>query len=92
MRLLQRNFSERTESATAVNAAGHPEPAFRHLNPDGTVGGWIAASAVVPSSCWLHPLAIVLSGAVLSEGLQIREALVIDATVASRLTASVRPG
>ena len=36
-----------------------PVPAHRHMNPDGTEGGWVAATAKVDSTCYIGPFARV---------------------------------
>lgn len=34
-------------------------PAHRHINPDGSVGGWVADTATVHPSVWVGPRALV---------------------------------
>lgn len=68
---------EHSERTALFDEDGVPVSANRHANPDGSLGGWVAIDAVVPSDCWLHRDAIVLSGARLAPGSRILHALVI---------------
>ena len=44
---------------------GGPVPAHRHVNPDGTQGGWVTYSASVPASCHIDATATVGSNCTL---------------------------
>jgi UDP-3-O-[3-hydroxymyristoyl] glucosamine N-acyltransferase len=80
-----RAFVERSEAACAIDGKGQPEAAFRHVNPDGTLGGWVAASASVARESWIHPQAIILTGAVIRAGVDILEPAIIDSDTAAAL-------
>jgi UDP-3-O-[3-hydroxymyristoyl] glucosamine N-acyltransferase len=50
-------------SFTFVDQDGRETPAHRRENPDGTVGGWIAATANIHPTAIVEPDAIVEPGA-----------------------------
>jgi hypothetical protein len=51
---------------------GHgPQPAARHHNPDGSEGGWVAATASVSSSATLDESAIVFGRARIEDGCDV---------------------
>ena len=45
-----------------MNDDGTSVSAFRHKNPDGSLGGWVAADAIVEDGAYVEPGAIVLPG------------------------------
>ena len=47
-----------------VDASGHRVAASRHLNPDGTLGGWVARNARVGAGAVVEPGALVAPRAV----------------------------
>lgn len=56
-----------------------PTPARRHVNPDGTLGGWVAETAHVEESCTVAPNALVFGNArVFSNSLILESAMVCD--------------
>lgn len=57
---------------------GRAIPAVRHVNPDGSLGGWIPAGKVIPASVFVHRTAIVLPGANLKPNMVIGHGLVAD--------------
>ena len=50
---------------------GSKIPAHRHHNPDGTIGGWVAASAIVDKTSVIHEYAFVWPNAVVRPGQEI---------------------
>lgn len=59
------------QSCTFVNPDGSQVKGYRWRNPDGSVGGWVAATARV------HPTAIVQLGAMVAAGAVIPEGAVV---------------
>ena len=49
------------------NDGNGPVPAFRHLNPDGTLGGWVAATAAVAPTVYMAPTARVFGRALVRD-------------------------
>lgn len=41
---------------------GEVKFARRHINPDGTLGGWLYPDSRAHATSWIHPGAIVMSG------------------------------
>ncbi len=52
---------------------GHPVPAHRHLNPDGTSGGWIADSAQVAHTVYVAPSAQVFGHAIVGGRARLKD-------------------
>jgi hypothetical protein len=50
---------------------GSPVVARRHINPDGTLGGFVAPDVIVPPNVWIDRRALVLPGTVLAAGQRI---------------------
>jgi len=49
-----------------------------HINPDGSIGGWVAETALVEPTCWLDPDAEVLEYAQVRDGARILGCAVIS--------------
>lgn len=45
-----------------LETGGEVQFARRHINPDGSLGGWLYPQAIVDPTAWVHPGAIVLGG------------------------------
>ena len=57
---------------TFVDPSGRREKATRRQNPDGTIGGWVAASAVVHETAIVEVDAVVEPGVVVEAGRRIK--------------------
>ena len=47
---------------------GEVVSAHRHVNPDGSVGGWVADTATVGAGAYVEPGALVLPGTIIPPG------------------------
>lgn len=56
------------EGYTFFRTDGRPEPGHRHVNPDGSLGGWVARSAKVPESAHVDFTSKIGPDVVLQEG------------------------
>ena len=77
MRTTKTILAEHRESIVLYDDDGTPISASRHLNPDGSLGGWVASTAAAPSDCWIHRDAIVLPGVRLASGTRISIAQIL---------------
>jgi UDP-3-O-[3-hydroxymyristoyl] glucosamine N-acyltransferase len=62
---------ESTSTSTFNNEDGSKEDAYLWINPDGSVGGWVALSAKVDPTAYVHPEAIVEPGAKVGPGVVV---------------------
>lgn len=70
----------RADDATGegfIDNQGNWIDAARHVNPDKSVGGWVAATARVADTAYLGPLVLVCPGVVISSGAVIQGSCVI---------------
>lgn len=52
-------------------------PAYRHTNPDGSLGGWVAETALVEETCHLDPKTEVFEYASVKDSARILEEAII---------------
>lgn len=52
-------------------------PAYRHVNPDGSVGGWVAETALVEDTCYVSPDAQVFEYAAVRDNAKICEESIV---------------
>jgi hypothetical protein len=45
-------------------------PAHRHINPDGSLGGWVADTATVADTAWVTGFALVTGNETLTSGVR----------------------
>lgn len=50
----------------------------RHINPDGSLGGWVPITMTVPQDVYIHPSAFVLPDAKLEKGREVLPGEVVD--------------
>lgn len=52
----------------------------RHVNPDGSIGGWIAPNQHVPENVYIDPFVTVVPGAKLQRGQVIKDVPIYEST------------
>ena len=69
----KKQFKDRLRYGKHTFYDGTVSYACRHINPDGTEGGWVAESAVVDGTCYIHPKAEVTEYAQVLENAELHD-------------------
>lgn len=85
--------SETADSTETFDFGWGQVPAKRHKNPDGSIGGWVAATAFVALTAFLSPTAVVYGNARVSDNARVYGDAVVsgDARVSGNARVSVTP-
>lgn len=69
----KKTFCNRLRYGTHSFRDGSTSYAYQHRNPDGSVGGWVAESAVVDDTCHIDPEAEVSEYAQVLNNAEVRD-------------------
>jgi hypothetical protein len=64
--------------AVFFDEQGKKIPGKRHVNPDGSEGGFVAENVRVPESAYIHPTALILPGAEVEPFANVGSGQIID--------------